>query len=126
MAERKRKSISDTVVVDEIGRLMGMTPPQALDVEEAVLGAMLLEPACIDDAIDSLKPNCFYSERHRFIFEAMSALANEHQPIDAITVASKLIQQGKLEAIGGPSELETEGHSKGFDYGGSRYSQEFV
>lgn len=105
MAERKRKSISDTVVVDEIGRLMGMTPPQALDVEEAVLGAMLLEPACIDDAIDSLKPNCFYSERHRFIFEAMSALVNEHQPIDAITVASKLIQQGKLEAVGGPSEL---------------------
>ena len=51
MAERKTKSLSNTVVVNEIGRLMGMTPPQALDVEEAVLGAMLLEPACIDEAL---------------------------------------------------------------------------
>ena len=57
MAERKTKSLSNTVVVNEIGRLMGMTPPQALDVEEAVLGAMLLEPACIDEALESLRPN---------------------------------------------------------------------
>ena len=59
MAERKTKSLSNTVVVNEIGRLMGMTPPQALDVEEAVLGAMLLEPACIDEALESLRPTVF-------------------------------------------------------------------
>ena len=105
MAERKTKSLSNTVVVNEIGRLMGMTPPQALDVEEAVLGAMLMEPACIDEALESLRPNCFYSEKHRFIFEAMTALFNEHQPIDSITVANKLIQQNKLEEVGGASIL---------------------
>lgn len=105
MPERKSKSLSATTVVNEIGRLMGQTPPQALDVEEAVLGAVLLDPACVDECMEQLTANCFYSERHRIIFEAMVALFNEHSPIDSITVANKLIQQNKLEMVGGVSTL---------------------
>ena len=50
---------------------MGNRPPQALDVEEAVLGALLVEPNCVDDAMEELTSGCFFSEKHRMIFEAM-------------------------------------------------------
>ena len=75
----------------------GNVPPQALEVEEAVLGAMLLEPLCVDEAIDQLDSTCFYSEQHRAIFSAMVELSNEHSPIDLITVSEKLRQKGKLD-----------------------------
>ncbi len=105
MPERKRNSLSDTSVVKEIGRLMGQTPPQALDVEEAVLGAMLLDPACVDEAMEQLTQSCFYSDRHRIIFDSMVALFNDHSPVDAITVANELIRQGKFEIVGGATML---------------------
>ncbi len=105
MPERKRNNLSDTSVVKEIGRLMGQTPPQALDVEEAVLGAMLLDPACVDEAMEQLTQSCFYSDRHRIIFDSMVALFNDHSPVDAITVANELIRQGKFEIVGGATML---------------------
>lgn len=105
MPERKRNNLSDTSVVKEIGRLMGQTPPQALDVEEAVLGAMLLDPACVDEAMEQLTQSCFYSDRHRIIYDAMVALFNDHSPVDAITVANELIRQGKFEIVGGATML---------------------
>ena len=49
------------VNLDTLGLEMGNKPPQALDVEEAVLGAMLIEPTAVDEALDELSPNCFYS-----------------------------------------------------------------
>jgi len=85
--------------------LMGNKPPQALDVEEAVLGAMLVEPATIDESMEELSAGCFYDPRHRKIFEAMSALVNEHVSIDIVTVSEKLRPRGDLEEIGGPVEL---------------------
>ena len=85
--------------------LMGNKPPQAPDVEAAVLGAMLVEPATIDESMEELSPACFYEPRHRMIFEAMSALVNEHANIDLVTVSEKLRTQGNLEAVGGPVEL---------------------
>ena len=85
--------------------LMGNKPPQAPDVEAAVLGAMLVEPATIDESMEELSPACFYEPRHRMIFEAMSALVSEHANIDLVTVAEKLRTQGNLEAVGGPVEL---------------------
>ena len=80
---------------------MGNKPPQALEVEEAVLGAMLLEPNCVDQALEELASNCFYDPRHRMIFEAITALVNDHSPVDFITASAKLKQQGNLEAVGG-------------------------
>ena len=80
---------------------MGNTPPQALDVEEAVLGAMLLEQTAVDQAMEDLTPGCFYDPRHKMIFEAISHLVTDHTSVDIITVANKLKQEGNLEAVGG-------------------------
>ena len=77
MAEDSRKRSrrkADEPNLDTLGLEMGNKPPQALDVEEAVLGALLIEPNCIDEAMDELTPGCFYSEKHRMIFEAMRSL----------------------------------------------------
>ena len=62
--EGKRKSVrkkNQTVNLDTLGLEMGNKPPQALDVEEAVLGALLIEPNCLDEAMEELSPSCFYS-----------------------------------------------------------------
>ena len=87
--------------LDNLGLEIGNKPPQALDVEEAVLGAMLLEPSCVDEALEELTPSCFYDPKHRLIFEAMSALVVDHTSVDIITVSSKLREKGELETIGG-------------------------
>ena len=85
--------------------LMGNKPPQAPDVEAAVLGAMLVEPSVIDESMEELTPSCFYDPKHRMIFEAMSALVNEHVAIDLISVSEKLRSLGNLEIVGGPVVL---------------------
>ncbi|MBO5419836.1 MAG: replicative DNA helicase [Bacteroidales bacterium] len=109
MAEEiKRRSVrkKDTSVnLDTLGLEVGNRPPQALDVEEAVLGALLIEPNCIDEAMDELTSNCFYSEKHRMIFDAMRSLSNEHVPLDLLSVSQKLKTNGNLEAVGGAVAL---------------------
>ena len=80
----------------------GNKPPQAFDVEAAVLGAMLMEPSVIDESIEELTPPCFFDPKHRMIFEAICALVNEHVTIDLISVSEKLQAQGNLETVGGP------------------------
>ena len=87
--------------LEAIGLEMGNKPPQAPDVEEAVLGAMLLEPMCVDQAMEELSASCFYDPKHKMIFEAMCALVSEHTSVDIITVTSKLKALGNLEAVGG-------------------------
>lgn len=79
----------------------GNVPPQAIDVEEAVLGAMMLEPTCVDQAMEELSSHCFYDNHNRMIFEAVAALVNGHSPVDMVTVSSKLKEQGNLEEVGG-------------------------
>ncbi len=104
----KRKAAGkkgQAVNLGTLGLEMGTIPPQALDVEEAVLGALLVEPNCIDEAMDELTPNCFYSDRHRMIFEAMRSLTNEHVALDLLSVSQKLKSQETLEAVGGAVTL---------------------
>ena len=101
MAEQKRNKKDSQLNLDSIGLEMGNKPPQALDVEESVLGAMLLEASCVDQAMEELSPSCFYDPKHRKIFEAMSSLVIEHTPVDFITVSSKLKEKGDLEMVGG-------------------------
>ena len=86
---------------ESLGLEIGNKPPQATDVEEAVLGAMLLEPACVDLAMEELTSACFYDPKHRMIFEAMSRLVTDHTSVDIITVSSELRARGDLEAVGG-------------------------
>ena len=91
--------------LDTIGLEMGNKPPQALDVEEAVLGAMLLEPSCVDQAMEELTASCFYDQKHRMIFEAMTSLVLDHTSIDIITVSNRLKEKGDLDTVGGPAVL---------------------
>lgn len=99
--QRTTRKKDQQVDLDNLGLELGNKPPQALDVEEAVLGAMLLEPSCVDEALEELTPSSFYDQKHRMIFEAMSSLVNEHTSVDIITVSTKLKETGDLEEIGG-------------------------
>lgn len=79
----------------------GKLPPQVLDLEEAVLGAMMIDKKGVDDVIDILQPDAFYKDAHKFIFEAIVQLFTETQPIDLLTVSAQLKKNGKLELAGG-------------------------
>ena len=72
--KRTTRKRAQAVNLETLGLEMGNIPPQALDVEEAVLGAMLLESSAVDMALEELTPSCFYDEKHRLIFEAISEL----------------------------------------------------
>lgn len=76
-------------------------PPQALDVEQAVLGAIMIEPGADIPAMEILKPKSFYSEKHQKIFQAIFELSTLHNPIDQISVAEQLRKNNDLEFIGG-------------------------
>src|SRR5882757_2094037 len=80
----------------------GKVPPQAKDLEEAVLGAIMLEKSAFDTVIEILKPECFYVEGHQRIFKAMQGLAQKSQPIDILTVVEELKVRQELEMVGGP------------------------
>ncbi len=79
----------------------GKVPPQAKDLEEAVLGAIMLEKGAFDAIIEILKPECFYVDAHQRIFSAMQGLANKSQPIDILTIAEELRFREQLDMVGG-------------------------
>ena len=79
----------------------GKIPPQALELEEAVLGAMLIDKKGVDEVIDLIQPEAFYKAAHQTIFEAIFQLFQDSQPIDLLTVSSELRKKGKLESVGG-------------------------
>ena len=70
-------------------------------MEEAVLGAMLLEQNAVTNVIDILKPDVFYKESHQKIFDAMHTLFADSQPVDILTVTQELKKRGELELVGG-------------------------
>ncbi len=80
----------------------GKVPPQARDLEEAVLGAIMLEKSAFDTVIEILKPECFYVDAHQRIFKAMQSLAQKSMPIDLLTVVEELRTKEELELVGGP------------------------
>ena len=104
-AQKTRKKNSDGAIIESLGVEMGNKPPQALDVEQAVLGAMLLEGECVDLAMEELTPSCFYDPKHRMVFEAMVSLVSEHTSVDILTVSNALKLKGCLEEVGGPVML---------------------
>jgi len=76
-------------------------PPHALDLEEAVLGALMLEKESLSTIIDLLRPESFYKEAHQEIYKAIVALFNASEPVDMLTVVNQLRKEGKLVAVGG-------------------------
>ncbi len=79
----------------------GKLPPQALDLEEAVLGAMMTDKKGIDAVIDILHPEAFYDKRHQEIYTAVFTLFQNSEPIDLLTVSNQLKKSAKLEVVGG-------------------------
>ena len=79
----------------------GKIQPQALDLEEAVLGAMMIDKRGVDEVIDILQADAFYLDKHKHIFEAIVQLFNDTQPVDLLTVSAQLRKAGKLELAGG-------------------------
>ncbi|MDY6395604.1 MAG: replicative DNA helicase [Bacteroidales bacterium] len=82
-----------------------MVPPQAEELEEEVLGALLLDQDALTNTIDRLRVEFFYKEEHQEIFSTILALFQEGNPIDLITVTEKLKKRGSLEAIGGSYKM---------------------
>lgn len=86
----------------DLGNMVyGKVPPQAKDIEEAILGAILLHKNAFDEAASLLRPDAFYVESHGLIFKAMQRLAVKSQPIDHLTVSEELRSNEELELIGG-------------------------
>lgn len=79
----------------------GKIPPQALDLEEVVLGAMMIDKKGVDEVIDILSPNAFYKEGHQHIFQAILKLFQSSEPVDLLTVSAQLKKDEKLDLAGG-------------------------
>ena len=94
----KKKKSEEVVIVTDLGRQQ----PQAVDFEEVVIGACLIEQEAFGQIADILKPNSFYETKHRLIFEAIQSLSAENKPIDILTVTEQMRVNGTLEEAGGP------------------------
>ncbi len=82
--------------------VFGKVPPQARELEEAVLGAVMLEKDALPAIVDFLKPESFYVEANKLIYGAIQRLFNKSEPIDILTVTEELRKSGELEVAGGP------------------------
>ncbi|MBI5055486.1 MAG: replicative DNA helicase [Nitrospirae bacterium] len=82
-------------------------PPQNIEAEQSVLGAVLLENEAIAAAVEQLTPNDFYKDSHRKIFISMIELYEKNEPIDLITLTEQLSRKEQLEEIGGASYLSS-------------------
>jgi len=87
------------------GGAAGLTPPQALDAERAILAAMMLDQSAIGRAVESIESSSFYRTSHAKMFEALLALYNRNEAADLVTVAEELRKRGDFEAVGGAAAL---------------------
>ena len=97
----KKTYTSKSKNTDIISLQKGRIPPQAIDLEEAVLGAMMIDKKGVDEVIDILTAQSFYKQSHQHIFEAIYVLFENSEPIDLLTVSSQLKKNGTLEIAGG-------------------------
>lgn len=101
MAKQTKPGRPAVTVLPDFGKV----PPQALDMEEAVLGAIMLEKEAVITILDILKPESFYKDSHRKIFKAISDLSLREYPVDLYTVTEELRAHNELESVGGPVYL---------------------
>jgi len=89
----------------DAGMIYGKVPPQAIELEKAVLGAIMLEKSAFDIVSDILQADCFYTDIHQRIFKAMQSLAAKNFPIDIMTLIEELKLHESLDLVGGPYQL---------------------
>ena len=83
----------------------GKLPPQNLDAEMSLLGAVLIDEEVLSDISEHVKPNDFYDKRHSLVFGAMMRLFERHKPVDLLTVTEELKRKDQLETVGGSAFL---------------------
>ena len=96
-----RKPNQRAKMVNPLTQEIGRIPPQAVELEQVVLGAMMLEKNAVNDTIDILNENSFYDPKHQFIYKAIRALFASTSPVDLVTVTDRLSKSGELSAAGG-------------------------
>jgi hypothetical protein len=106
MEQKKRTSLQLTnkpqkLIPRDISESLGKLPPQAVDLEESILGALITEGKSFDSIKDILEPEHFYTEAHKIIFTAIKTLGEKGSPIDMRTVTSQLKKDGQIELVGG-------------------------
>jgi replicative DNA helicase len=99
--ENNRKPINRLKASGPLANELGKIPPQAVDIEQAVLGALMLEKNAVTDTIDILSPQSFYDPKHQNIYTAVRELFATSTPVDILTVTNQLKKEGLLEASGG-------------------------
>jgi len=92
----KRKLTATTTT-----KIDGKLQPQAIELEQAILGALMIDNESLSDAIDSLREEYFYKSEHQKIFRAIINLFNHTQPVDILTVSEELKRMGEIESVGG-------------------------
>ncbi len=96
-----QKKAIPTKNIAKINEDYGRMPPQAIDLEEAVLGAIMIEKDAVIAVLDILKPESFYTEAHQKIYKTIVKISMEEKPIDILTVTDQLRKEGELEVVGG-------------------------
>lgn len=102
--ERKntRSNAKPSTTIEQINAQYGKLPPQAIDVEEAVLGALMLERDAYVSVADIIDTNSFYKDEHRKIFEAIKYLSTHEKPVDLLMVTQEMKNRNELDEVGGP------------------------
>ncbi len=103
MAERKKTA--PPFNIEQINAQYGKLPPQAIEVEEAVLGALMLERDAYVTVADFIDTASFYKEEHKKIFDAIKKLSGKEKPVDLLMVTQELKDRDQLEEIGGPAYI---------------------
>lgn len=99
-----KRAVQENYDVEKL-RSTTKQPPSAVEVETAVLGAMMIDEEAIPKAIEILKPDSFYDKRNRLIFEAASSLYEAGEPIDTVSIYEELKKAGKIEDVGGAAYI---------------------
>ncbi|NCC09524.1 MAG: replicative DNA helicase [Bacteroidia bacterium] len=102
MAELKRNTRNTKTKVQQPVNDYGRIQPQAIELEEAVLGALMVEKDAYSLVSEILRPESFYEHRHQLIYAAITDLAINQKPVDILTVKDQLNKRGELDEIGGP------------------------
>ncbi len=105
MAKEYTPSRRNREAYEQLTDTMGNVPPQAVELEEAVLGALMLERDCIITVQEFVTPDAFYTEEHKIIYKAINDLASDLKPIDLYTVTERLRVEKNLKKVGGASYL---------------------
>jgi replicative DNA helicase len=98
-------AVHQPLASDEEVRSEGRVPPQAVDVEAQVLGAMLLEHEAIAKVIEVLDEDAFHADYHRKIYQVILALFERSEPVDTVTLSEELRRRGQLDLVGGEAYL---------------------